>query len=70
MVQELEEAALKVLEEQQRIQALFEEKTEALAVITAEYEAKKKDVRSLHKIEEAVLMPCEASLHADGPLLL
>ena len=44
--QELEDAAMKVLEEQQRVKVLLEEKTAELAVIQAEYETKKKEVCS------------------------
>ena len=45
-VQELEDAALKVLEDQAKIKALLEEKSAELAVIKEEYETKKKEVKS------------------------
>lgn len=42
--QELEDAAMKVLEDQARIKALLEERSAELAVIKEEYETKKKEV--------------------------
>ena len=44
-MQELEEAAVKVVEAHKRIGALLEEKAAELAIIKEEYDTKKKEVR-------------------------
>ena len=46
LLQELEDAAMKVLEDQAKIKALLEEKSAELAIIKEEYETKKKEVNN------------------------
>ena len=49
-MQELEEAAVGVVEAHKRISALLEEKAAELAIIKEEYDTKKKEVRLFHQI--------------------
>ena len=50
LMQELEEAAVGVVEACKRISALLEEKAAELAIIKEEYDTKKKEVRPFHHI--------------------
>ncbi len=58
-MQELEDAALKVLQDQAKIKTLLEEKSAELAVIKEEYETKKKEV-SQHCSEKQKMLSLRA----------